>query len=341
MGRRQKLILFATIAFFATVIPYASATSITYHRVISKWNIGAPWEPIKFGVNITDSLVDVLNVTLLYSLNTTDIESYKQIQMVLAEGNLRNGFWSYTLQGQPNSTDVYYAYAVYFIDGSYDGPIPELDNPYVWKVRSPQRVFRLNYLRIKNVDPIRLTVDLDCNFIIIWDSDLESVTVRVSNRISEYYLSELRLVNVPQKGNRYEHIDMVPLDDLELSGDPSSFPFDGYFLDLEFELVGTDKSEMDIQDFHLWEPFSYTWDFSYDAPTIADQKIRIRFYFGRRTQNALNILLPLGICLFVLGATPMINSYKHLRARLAIYIALFVFLLSFTGYIKNYVPSRL
>lgn len=340
MRQRQGLIFFAILAFFAIIIPYASATSITYHRVISKWTIGAPWEPIKFGVNITDSSVDILNVTLFCSLNTTDIESYTKIQMELAEGNLRNGFWSYTLPGQPNSTDVYYAYAVYFVDGSYDGPIPQLDYPYVWRVRSPQRGFRLNYIGIKNVDPFELTVDLDCNFIIIWDSDLESVTVRVYNRISEHYLSELRFVNVPQKGNRYEYIDTVHLDDLELSGDPSSFPFDAYFLDLEFELLGTDKSEMGVQDFRLWEPFSYTWDFSYDKPTITDQKINIKFYFERRIQNALNTLLPLGICLFVLGATPMISSYKHLRARLAIYIALFVFLLNFTGYIKNYVPLK-
>jgi hypothetical protein len=346
----NKLVCLAIVVSIIAVVilgdvPKASATNIEFKRVISKWNIGAPWEPMKFGVNITDSEIDVLNVTLFYALNTKDPRSFVKVQMKLeSEGDLRNGFWSYTFSGQPNSTIVYYAYAVYYVDGSYQGPEPSLDAPYEWRISSPpQSVLRLHSLQIRNVDPIELTVDIDCDFYITWNTDQEAVWLQVTNKIDDYYYSEQRNdIYIPHAASRYEYRGQVTIEDLKLTNDPSPFPFDNYFLELEFGLfdcVNCDTVQCDIKQIELPTPFNYVWNFRHNTPQVTNETITTKFYFERRPQNALNIILPLYVCWFSLGASLMIDHEK-LRTRLAIYIALFVFLLNFTGYIRSFVPTK-
>lgn len=330
----------------AIKISNTSAESITWNRVISKWVVGAPWEPIRFGVNVSNSGIDVLNVTLFYSINSAIPiplaipTSFSMVAMQLAEGDLRSGFWTYTLFGQPNSTSVYYAYAVYYVDGSYDGPVPSLDQPYRWEVYSPERVFTLTYLGIANVDPTTLTVDIECSFNIVWDSNPDSLQIEVFNKVNDYYYTDQQYVTVSSISNlRYQYSGSVRIDNLHLIGDPSLFPFDSYSLQLEFRLYGADRSETTVQNIGFLESTTNVWNFSYDKPTAANDTITAKFQFERRVQNAFTVLIPLLTCCFLLGASLLLSSLEYLTARLTIYIALLFFLFNFTSNIRAYVPE--
>jgi hypothetical protein len=339
------LLIIAMSILGAVKIPKASAANITLNRVISKWTVGAPWEPIEFGVNVSNSEIDVLNVTLFYSINTTipipsaipNKSSFSKVAMQLAEGDLRSAFWNYTLPGQPNSTSVYYAYAVYYVDGSYDGPVPSLDQPYLWKVYSPERVFTLIYLGIANVDPTTLIVDIECSFNIVWDSSPDSLQIEVRNKNDGYYTDQ-QYVTIPSTSLRYRYSGSARIDNLHLVGDPSLFPFDNYTLQPEFRLFGADRSETTVQNIGVLESITNVWNLPHNEITAADDTIAAKFEFERRVQNALTVLIPLLTCCFLLGASLLLSSLKHLTVRLTIYIALLFFLFNFTSNVRAYVP---
>ena len=338
------LLIIAMVSILgATQIPKASAGNITFNRVISKWGVGAPWEPIKFGVNVSNSGIDVLNVTLFYSINSAipiPLEiptSFSMVAMHLEEGDLRSGFWTYTLPGQPNSTSVFYAYAVYYVDGSCDGPVPSLDQPMLWEVYSPERVFTLIYLGIANVDPTTLTVDIECSFNIVWDSSPDSLQIEVRKKNDGYYTDQ-QYVTIPSTSLRYQYSGSARIDNLHLIGDPSLFPFDNYTLQPEFRLFGADRSGTTVQNIGVLESITYVWNLPHNEITAANDTVTAKLEFGRRPQNAFTILIPLFTCCFLLGASLFLSSLKCLTARLTIYVAFLFFLFSFMSNVRAYVP---
>ena len=325
------------------ISPTVFCQTAYWHQVqdLNEWNIGAPWEPIRFGVNVTDSPINVLNVTLYYSINAPEQTQFQKVLMKLEEGTISHGFWGYTLGGQPNVTDIYYAYKVYFSDGNYIGPEPSLSNPYCWKIYRPENTFELFHLRIRNVDPISLTVDIDCGFKIICASDDNETQVWVLNKVDDHYYSGEEIVNVSQVGKhqRYWFMDVVTIEDLKLTGSAANFPFDNYLLHLEFELsYGDTKCSVD-DDRVYYDYTDYIWDMEIIEPPkvvenvpLVNEHIEVVLNFQRRSENFLAIIIPLMMSFSIIGASLLIESNKNLQYRLTLYLGLFVFSLNYSGY---------
>jgi len=326
-----------------TQIICCTASSVTWNKVLSPWSVGYPYEPISFSVVIYDNNDEIKNVTLYYSLNSTLEEHFDKVSMYLSRGNNKNGIWNYTLEGFRDNTDLYYSYEINYLNGRKDGPTPDLRNPYLWRIKLPENtLFELGNLRITDVDSMDLTVDIEANIHVIWDTTSESITLNVANRIAENYYSDSRYFSISaNQGWRYHYIDTINIQDLKLTGDAIYFPFDDYYLDLEF---GTyfivDKYDSKISNVILYEPSNHVWNLTQNKITIEQDKIRAYFSFDRLFQNQLNVLIPLLICCFLLGASHLINVKQDLRVRLGLYTSIIIFMLKFSIDAKTYVPLR-
>lgn len=337
-------LLFLIMFSLAIILPTGFCQTAYWHQVqdLNEWNVGRPGELIRFGVNVTDSLVDVHNVTLYYSINSTEQTQYQKVLMKLEEGTIRHGFWGYTLGGQPNGTDIYYAYKVYFSDGNYIGPEPSLSNPYCWKIYRPERTLELFHFKLRNVDPISLTVDIACGFKIIGPSDKNETQVWVLNKVDDHYYSAMEIVNVSQVGKhqRYWFMDVVTIEDLKLTGSGADFPFDTYFLHLEFEL-SYDDVKCSVDDDRVYYDYTdYIWNMEVIEPPkvvenvpLVGEHIEVILNFQRHYENFLTSIIPLMMSFSLIGASLLIESNKHLQYRLTLYLGLFVFSLNYSGYI--------
>ena len=348
----MKKIQVASCFFLSIFLVTTFSVPVSGHRYyqaheLNVWNIGKPWQPIEFGVDIENSEVDVQNVTFYYSLNEmVEEEGYTKELMTLKNGTVRNGFWNYTLEGQENGTTIYYAYKVYFEDGSYQGPEYPLYNPYSYRVFYPPKKFELTSFEMRNLDPISLTVDLRCGFNIVYWSDADSIPVTFWNKGSENYFTQTKVVNVSQAGknNRYYFREIVDINNFTLSGDGTDFPFDEYFLDVEFELYYLKNITYSLRNEGNYRYFpEQTFDVSFTRkPEVIGnsseiQKIGFKVELTRTLQNFVSIISPIVMMLSVIGASLLIDPKKHLEGRLTIYTALFVFALTFSNF---NIPSK-
>ena len=85
----------------------------------------------------------------------------------------------------------------------------------------------------------------------------------------------------------------------------------------------------------------YTWAIEIIEPPkvvesdpLGNEKIEMVFSFQRRSENFIATILPLMVSLSLIGASLLIDSNKHLRHRLTLYLGLFVFSLNFSGHLN-------
>lgn len=259
--------------------------------------------------------------------------------MNLTIGTLRNGFWNYTLDGQKNGTIIYYSYEVIFEDGTYQGPF--LFQPYSYSIYLPTQKFEITSFEVHNLNPLALTVDLRIGFNIVYWSDADSLSIELRNKVEKYYLLQIIPVNISQAGvnNRFEFREVVEVKNLSLVGEGKDFPFDEYFLNVEFGLFKKDI-EYILKNQGIYKYFpNQTFDITFtQRPELVgnlssyDRRIEMKCGFKRNFHNFISIVAPLSMMFILVGSSTLIGSSKHLSEKLALYTALFVFALTFSSF---------
>lgn len=317
--------------------PFCGASSMTSAHIIHpKWSIGKPWEPMYIRMNITSSDKTLTNVTIYYSFNTTDnwIEDY----MYLSHGNNITGSWDYIIQGQPDGSIIYFYSRVFYEDGSY-GQTLSKENPKIWKIRLPEPYFKIHYFSIENIDEKKLTADIKVSFEIVHDTDADYREVILENHIGDSWISEYRYVKVPSSSQRYRYFGQLDIESLRLSGDTTRFPYDGYYLWLEFNTRGINSTINDIVNVNLAGDETYIWEKDWSTDTLDDGSIKVAITFKRRNQSIFWYEIPLLVFLLILAGSMMINPIE-IGNRLRIFIGLIFYLFTYSSHIRDFVPER-
>ena len=334
------------IIVFIFLLPFvnASPTGISGPAVIEpKYNIGAPWDTIKFGLNITDAEHDIVSVILYYS-NETVPKNYVPVPMQLVSGNNRTGNWICQIPPQKNGTTIwYYACIIDSTGEKFCTPGPEHPRRFVIRVPSPKFVIT-NFI-IERVDEKLLTADISVSFYIEWPEDVKSIRILYNNR---WWDSGSVLINASRQ--RFRYSGQVSIKGLHLIGNAEEFPFDKYYLDINFTFLHFRypfQAKVEFQfytiDFGTYSDY-YMWDYRYKV--IIDKGehssiINIHIDFTRKMERTYFFTIPTLICFFLLGGSYLLDSDKELRSRLTIYLTIFVFVIgTFTENIRELIPNR-
>lgn len=336
-----RILLYSSFLLISlSLIPQveASPTGVTGPTVIyPRSTIGAPWDTIRFGINVTDAEFEIANVTLFYSLNESTPSMYHQrVPMELVEGDNRTGSWICEILPQENGTTIFYYASVIDSKGYELSPISRMEESREFRimVRSPK--FNIIYFAIEKVDEKSLTVDIRASFHIYSTKYSDHAPVDLNN---EYRDQKRLYIN---STDRFEYYEQLDVRGLHLIGDASAFPFDRYYLDLNFSTPISADVDFFQHSIYLGEYSDYyIWDYDYSNLTLKKENsslINIHINFERKIQNTFYVILPIIFCFFVLGGTYLLDSDKQLRSRLTIYLTLFVFVVGFSTTIKDLVP---
>jgi len=303
----------------------------------------SPWEDVTIATNITDYESGTRNVTLYYSTDVAPPRQYASVPMNRTYGNETLGSYVAQIPRQPNQTQVcYFTKITDGLGNVYEMSASERD-PACYQVIVLPSSFEIVHVGIKNIDRKQLTVDLEVALRIykpFAGDQPKSMPIQMFN---DYW--DFRPIDVPlSPSEKYEYYLATDLNGIHLIGDASLYPFDNYYLGLNFTGPPTATASMNAHyvglyqysDHHIWE---------YGSASIVDIRqysstIRVRIDFSRRLENAYYVILPLVFGFFILGATPMLSSGKKLQARLTTYLALFVFAMQYAYTINSAVPVR-
>jgi len=326
-------------------IPDVSATTRTVNgpNIVSPKRFPvSPWENVTIMINITDYDSGTESVTLFYSANLS--RPYNSTPMKLVAGDYMNGSFTAQIPRQPNGTWVYYYTEIVDRSGKpYTNGYDE-KNPRRYEVIVFPSSFEIVYFGIENVDPRELTADIKVTFNIyrpLLGEEPASVTVQVNN---EYW--DWKTVEITLSPGKYLYSLQTDLKGFHLIGDASSYPFDRYYLDLNFTLLfNTERARFYPESIPLSPSSShYIWEYVpknfTDTGAQPGSRIRVHIDFSRRPENARYVIAALIAGFFILGATPMLESRRQLSVRVTIYLALFVFVLGFISTVNTLVPKQ-
>ena len=341
VNRKKRLLLPLIFGLILSISfgVYCFAFEITSAEVIyPRMKTGAPSEPIRIGLNTSNLQRNIFNVTLYYSFNSTEFNNKGLMRLI--EGNNTFGQWEYEFSPQPNGTTLYFYAKVYFTNGDTYTPLSPKDARY-WKIWQPNPSIRLHYFSVESIDEKKLTADVKCSIDINWPIDSEWVEVRLYNKMEKNVLSEERILKIPaDTSKRFWYHTQIDIKNLRLTGDDFRFPYDKYFLDLNFLLPQAEKAILDVFNVHINKQDSYIWKDNWEGNIKSDNIIRIYTSFIRRPQNRFWFSIQILVFLFILGGSYMLDSYDKIDTRIRIYIGLIFYLFTFSLQIQRFVPER-
>lgn len=346
-----RVILWVLIAVFAltTAAFYvdpalAQSRSVSGPRVAHPLQPVAPWDDVTVVTNITDRYLGTRNVTLLYSIDSSLPRHYVSVPMKLVRGDEWEGDYLAQIPRQLNGTTVYYFTKI--VDGnggSYVGSYDEQE-PNWYRVIVFDPSFDINELFAENINSKDLTVDLLASFRIYYavQPEPDYITVQAQN---EYW--DLQPIRVSySQSDRFTYDGQVHVKGFHMLGDASAYPFDQYYLDINFSLpFQTRTANFRPERIYLFEPSNhYVWGYSTsnrtDAQAQSGARINFHMNISRRVENAYPVVLPLIIAFLVLGGSVMLDSGEQLETRAALYLTLFVFVIGFVATIGASIPGR-
>jgi hypothetical protein len=285
----------------------------------------SPWEDATITTNITDYESGTRNVTLYYSTDVAPPRHYVSVPMNRTYGNETLGSYAAQIPRQQNQTQVcYFTKITDGLGNVYEISASERD-PACYQVIVFPSSFEIVHVGIKNIDRRELTVDLEVGLRIYWPlagDPPKSLSIQMQNDFWDF-----RPIDVPLSASeKYVYWLTTDLKGIHLIGDASLYPFDDYYLGLNFTGPRTAMASMSSD---YVGPYQYSdhyiWDFN--STSIVDIRqyfstVRVHIDVSRRLQNAYYVILPLVFGFFILGATPMLSSGEKLQARLTTYLAL-------------------
>lgn len=328
----------------------SSPTTVSVYIIEPGFSVGAPWDRVRIGINVTDAEYPIETPRIFYTFSHIDKDfslweaNFSVATMQLEEGNEFWGCWSYELPQQENGTVIWYYVSLKDSSGSQLSPISSREEANQFRILIPASTFRIQYLAIDVVDEKNLTADITCSIMMRdGSSDRSFLTVYLSDQVSRE-----RTLRVARAGERFFYSSQFAIQGLRLIGDPTSFPFDNYELRLSFYSPLTCDPTFEPGDVRIVDYNDRSiWTIESDQPIEERQvgsRVTATMSLGRKIENTYYFVVPTIICFILLGGSHTLPSNEDtgLRNRLTIYLTVFVFVMgSFSAnqVIQNMIPA--
>lgn len=315
------------ICFSWTYFPLILARSTTGPFIVKPpWSIGAPNDNVEFVFNISDSEVNIDNVTLCYVIldigeeRPAKLDIYEHISMTLFSQENSVQSWYCTLMPKDNNKVIYFFVKISDSSGKIEY-YPDFKNSLQFRILKPEPEFRITFFNIESINEKQLTADIKFSVDIVATYDQPTVSLYVND---QHFLID-RL-------NRFSYFKQILLRDIRLSGDPTDFPFDKYELDIKFKTFFESEPEIQFQNIMISDYNDRSiWTHSFESSTSKSEYssiIEISNVIHRKIENSYYFIVPTLVCFFLLGSSYLLpgNSDNGLRNRLTITLTIFIFL---------------
>jgi hypothetical protein len=306
-----------------------------------------PWDSVQIRAQIEDEGSGVENATLLYGLSEPYDETtralFSKAPMILTDGDKYNGTYVGEIPPQQNNTIVWY-----YIEAN-DVPGNKRTSNY-----GSYEVFLSTWssfsviVQIAEIDIKDLSATLNVFFYARLPSPFEQGVLVVhaynARRNQTYANFDIFEVNLsPTERFWYQSTTTWKV---SLRGNPNCFPYDRYTLELTFVAWWSKIDDLQIND-----PFfnDYRLNFVWEDPKILNKatnhtsqypEVSVSLQLTRNADDRLPVILPILALFFMLGATLSVDSKKHLRSRLTVYLTSFVFIVGFFYTLGSWIPLR-
>jgi len=328
------LVLFTVV--IACFVPKASSMTVTMPYIVyPSSRPGAPWDKIKFLINVTGAENPITNVTLFYSTNETTPRTYTKVPMELIHGDNFTGTWVCEIPPQKNGTMIYF-YSTVIDSKGEDHSVITIDEPTRFEIAVYKPRFSIIFFSIEGIDEKNLLADIKLTFDIYWPNDYQKINIWLNNQ----NLEQRQLIISATE--RFKFSGQLDVKGLKLSGDATQFPLDHYSLNLNFSVPFNATTTFLPKS--IWFGTSadyYIWTYSYNNKTDCGyfSTISVNTKIERRIEHANYYIFPILIYAFVLGSTYLLSSDDHIRSRLTVYLTLFVFAWQYGNTIKDSIPT--
>ena len=306
-----------------------------------------PWDAPRIRAQITDGGFGVENATLLYGftepVNEVARASFSAVSMELVDGDKYSGAYEGTIPPQENDTLVWYYIEARDLVGNV-----RTSGHGIYEVYLSTRSYLNVIVQIAEIDTKDLSTTLNVFFYARLPSQFEqecfwvhAYNARRNGSMANFDIFGINLSTTERfwyQGTRSWKVKLL--------GNPNCFPYDRYTLELTFEVYWSEIDDLQIND-----PFftDYRLRFVWEDPKILDKganytaehpEVFVDLELARNTDDRLPVVLPIIALFFMLGATLSVDSKKHLRSRLTVYLTSFVFIVGFFYTLGSWVPLR-
>jgi hypothetical protein len=296
--------------------------------------IGSPIlssETVTITASITDDGCGVKNATLFFSKSEANLRNfdpyfseYNSTSMTLTI----NGDYVATIPSSPNGTRVYYYV------GAYDnaGNLVEDNHRYPYYVfDSTNDNLQIN-INVKHIYTNNLTAVVEVSVMgTLMSTTNEPLVIWLDYSRLTPSQNFILLINATENRFFYQNETEYTI---YLDGDPSDYPFDSYKLNQTFTIIWEQPRSLSSWTI-ITEPFANNvWSWHYKGYNVTDEKssfpilinttIIERNMFG----DAFPLIALVILLFFLLGGTLLIDPLK-LNERLAIILAIFIFMAGF------------
>ena len=342
-----KFLLLATIIFsMFTIVLYEASIygsidttppSISKIVVVYPQMPITPWDIVKVHALVVDDRSGVENVTLYYKVRRNlEDTSFVPISMNRIDGNDLNGTYEAEIPAQQNGTFVYY----------YISACDKAGNVFNSSLEGYEVYLPPSYLLIeigiKDINMSDLSAMLEVIVVAQLPSryDKQELTLEASNGLNGHSTDlDFFFINV-SKTQRFFYLRTMNWK-VHLIGNPNEYPFDTYFLNLNFTVWWGSIKELEAEDVYydirllnVWEEPKFK---KFTITNTTYPQIIYNIEFNRACYGIIHVRL-IPILLFLLIGASLIIEPKDLQNRLTIYLNVFIFTIGFFIEIKEYLP---
>lgn len=343
-------IIFALIIFTTISMTYKALSSTPHNdstpptvlslRISKPEPPITPWDTVVIETQVVDVESGVDNVTLLYGVgeNPTNLV-YTSVFMYLTFGDCYNGTYEGEIPPQENGTLVwYYVSAIDKAGNSYETHFMDY---FVYLPRSYLTII----IGVENIDMNDLSASLNVIVSGYLPSPFESpkLILHASNGYMES-LADFDIFTINMSTSlRFWYQETIKWK-VHLIGNPNDYPFDRYFLRLNFTIWWGQIGRIEGKNVYYthgrllnawqepaWKSESYSGTYPqiiFDIPFVRSQYSTEPFW-----------IIIFSMCLLIGGS--LLISPQKLEHRISIYLTTFIFIIGFLFQIKDSLPFHI
>jgi len=296
-----------------------------------------PWDIVKVHALVVDDRSGVENVTLYYKVRRNlEDTSFIPISMNRIDGNDLNGTYEAEIPAQQNGTFVYY----------YISACDKAGNVFNSSLEGYEVYLPPSYLLIeigiKDINMSDLSAMLEVIVVAQLPSryDKQELNLEASNGLNGH-ATDLNVFSINVSKTQRFFYQKTMNWKVHLRGNSNEYPFDTYFLNLNFTVWWSNIKELkaenvsyDIRLLNVWKEPKFK---KFTITNTTSPQIIYNIEFNRACYGIIYVRL-IPILLFLLIGASLIIEPKDLQNRLTIYLTIFVFTVGFSNEIKEYLP---
>ena len=299
-----------------------------------------PWDIVKVHALVVDDRSGVENVTLYYKVRRNlEDTSFIPISMNRIDGNDLNGTYEAEIPAQQNGTFVYY----------YISACDKAGNVFNSSLEGYEVYLPPSYLLIeigiKDINMSDLSAMLEVIVVAQLPSryDKQELNLEASNGLNGH-ATDLNVFSINVSKTQRFFYQKTMNWKVHLRGNSNEYPFDTYFLNLNFTVWWSNIKELkaenvsyDIRLLNVWKEPKFK---KFTITNTTSPQIIYNIEFNRACYGIIYVRL-IPILLFLLIGASLIIEPKDLQNRLTIYLTIFVFTVGFSNEIKEYLPFHM